>query len=168
MKYLRKGLEAPTTILLFIAGVATVLMMLHIVADVAGKYLLNAPLPGTIETVSFYYMVVGVFFPLAYISRTRAHIVVELFTRKLSKRRLGALNVVVGLLTTAFMAVLGWKAVEEAVRRTAEGEVWETGYESMLIWPSRWILAVGCIAMALYVVVGIAEDLRNAARSGDS
>lgn len=166
MKILRKIIEAPTNFLLFIACMATVLMMLHCMADIAGKYLFNAPVKGTLEIVSFYYMVIGVFFPLAYISRKRAHIVVELFTNGLSPRRLAVLNGIVGLVSFAFMSVFAWKTIEEAIRRTEAGEVWETGYQVLALWPSRWILAIGCTAMALYVIFGAFEDFRAARNRG--
>ena len=154
-----------SNLLLFVACVATFLMALHIMADVAGKFLFNAPIRGTLEVVSFYYMVIGVFFPLAYISRRRAHIVVELFTNWLSKRGLAMLNGIVGLVTCAFMTVFAWKTVEEAIRRTAMGEVWQTGYESMLLWPSRWILAIGCATMALCAILGALDDFRSARKT---
>ena len=44
-------------------------MMLHITADVVGKFVFNRPLPGTIPIVSQYYMVIAAFLPLAMVEK---------------------------------------------------------------------------------------------------
>ena len=48
-----------------------VLMMGHIVADVAMKYALNDPIDGTTEVVAAYYMTAIVFLPIAYVALSR-------------------------------------------------------------------------------------------------
>ena len=44
-----------------IAAGATLILMVHIIVDVAMRYLANAPLPGTIEVVSYWWMVLIIF-----------------------------------------------------------------------------------------------------------
>lgn len=162
----RKLIEMPAAALLALGCGAIVLMMLHSVADVLGKYLFNTPIRGTIEVVAAYYMVAVVFFPLAHVTRERAHIAVELFTRGLDARRLARLNAAVGAVTLAFMAALSWFATEEAIGKTAAGEVWDAGGDTIAVWPSRWALAVGCIAMAACAAAVAVDDLRRARRPG--
>jgi TRAP-type C4-dicarboxylate transport system permease small subunit len=64
----------------FTAAFLSVVMMVHVTLDVAGRNLFNAPIVGTIEIVSAYYMAPLAFLPLAIITRERGHIIVELFT----------------------------------------------------------------------------------------
>ena len=44
-----------------VGAICVVLMMLHVTADVVGRYLFNAPLPGTTVWVANYYMIIIVF-----------------------------------------------------------------------------------------------------------
>ncbi len=132
--------------------VVIVLMMLHVVLDVAAKFLLNLPLPGTIEIVSAYYMVGVLFLPLGYVARENEHIYVELFTQKLSPRNLRRLEAAIGLVGGLSMAGVAWLTGLEAAARTASGERWETAASLIQVWPSRWILPVGTGVMAVYMI----------------
>lgn len=136
-------------------GVALVLMMLHIVADVATKYLFNDPIDGTTEIVAAYYMVAVVFLPLAYVTVAEGHLIVELFTARMRGRPLAALVGCAGLVTLAYLSFFIYYTGVEAVRRTREGEAWETSVDLVAIWPSRWFLTVGLAAMALYVALAL-------------
>ena len=46
-------------------------MMLHVSADVTGRYLLRRPIDGTTEIVSAYYMVIVAYLPWAYLAQER-------------------------------------------------------------------------------------------------
>ena len=81
-----KYIQGPTNALALVGGVAIILLMLHVVADVMGRELFRFPLEGTLEIVSFYYMVAVTFFPLAYVCHNEGHISVELFTKNLPRR----------------------------------------------------------------------------------
>lgn len=150
-------------VLAIIGGVAIVFMMLHIVADVAMKYLLNDPIDGTTEIVAAYYMVSAVFLPLAYVAFTSGHLVVELFTRRLRDYPLRLLIGFTGLATLAYLIFVMYHTAVEAVRRTKEGEAWETSVDLLAVWPSRWLLPIGLAAMAIYVLFHAVHQLwRNA------
>ena len=146
--------------LVFLGAVAMVLMVLHVVADVCGRFFFNHPLPGTLETVTIYYMVMVTVLPFSYVNRTQGQIVVELFTQKLSPRNISGLNALVGLLTLLFMVVLTWKTGQEAIYKTAIGEVRETGDTTILAWPTRWFLPAGMGVMAFAVALRIIADAR--------
>ena len=146
--------------LVFLGAVAMLLMVLHVVADVCGRFFFNHPLPGTLETVESYYMVMVTVLPFAYVTRTQGQIVVELFTQKMSPRNISGLNAMVGLLTLLFMVVLTWKTGQEAIYKTAIGEVRETGDTTLLSWPTRWFLPAGMGIMAMAVALRIVEDAR--------
>ena len=154
-------LKALASILAVMAGAAMILMMAHIVADVAMKYLLNDPIDGTTEVVAAYYMAATVFLPLAYVAVSGEHLDVTLFTQRLSGRPLAILTIL-GLLATAlYLGFICYYGVVEALRRTAEGEAWETSVTLLAVWPSRWFLPIGAGAMALCVLVAIVRALQG-------
>jgi hypothetical protein len=56
-----------THALMLIGGMGIVLMMAHVTLDVVLKNLFNAPIQGTIEISSYYYMVAVVMLPMAMV-----------------------------------------------------------------------------------------------------
>ena len=62
---------------LILSGLFLFAMMVHVTVDVALRYAMNSPIPGTLEIVSAYYMVAGVFLPLAAVELARASIAVD-------------------------------------------------------------------------------------------
>jgi len=162
MDGLKRVIDPPTGLLAWLGGLSLVLMMLHVVADVIGKYVFNWPVPGTLEVVAAYYMVMVLFLPLAYVTRGDQHIVIEMFTNRMKPRALAWLKATVGLLTFIYMAILTWKTGEEAIERTIDGEVWQSAGFNVVIWPSKWTLVVGCGLMAAYILAHILRDLARA------
>jgi TRAP-type C4-dicarboxylate transport system permease small subunit len=158
---IRKLVERPSNALIAVACCIAVLMMLHVVLDVFSKYLLNSPINGTIEIVAGYYMVAIVFFPLAYVARREGHILVELFTRRMRPGRIRRLDAVIGIFTFGYMALFTWMTMVEALHRTAQLEIWEIGTFNIPIWPSRWLITIGCGMMAAYVLYRLADDFRG-------
>jgi len=145
-------------------GIAMTMMMLHIVVDVAMKHTLNDPIDGTTEIVAAYYMVATVFLPLAYVTLTEGHLIVELFTGGLRGRPLDLFEVFAGIVTLSYVVFVIWCTAEEAVLRTAQGEAWETSVDLVAVWPSRWMLPLGLAAMALVVLVQTVRHLRRGIR----
>ena len=69
----------PIDALFWLGLLAGFLMMLHVTADVTGRYVFNRPLEGTTEIVAAYYMVMVAYLPWAWISRRDNHIVAGMF-----------------------------------------------------------------------------------------
>ena len=86
MQRLLRWLELPIQLSLWIALIAGFLMMMHVTADVTGRYFFNSPLEGTTEIVSAYYMVVVAYLPWAFLARHDNHIVADMFTRAIPPR----------------------------------------------------------------------------------
>ncbi len=143
------------------AGIAMVLMMGHIVADVAWKYALNDPIDGTTEVVAAYYMTAIVFLPFAYVALAGEHLDVILFTQRLSGRPLKVLTLFGLLATVLYLGFICYHGVIEAIRRTAEGEAWETSVKLLGVWPGRWLLPLGMGAMGLCVVAMLLRAWRR-------
>ncbi|TDK45672.1 TRAP transporter small permease subunit [Antarcticimicrobium luteum] len=133
----------------WLAALALALMMVHITIDVIMRYLFSAPLTGTIEIVSAYYMVAVIAFPLAYVHFKDHHIRVELFTAGLSSHRQRQIDTAVEVLLFVMFTGIAVLSIEEAVAKTQAKEVWEAGQGLIQVWPARWSLAIGFSLMAL-------------------
>jgi TRAP-type C4-dicarboxylate transport system permease small subunit len=140
--WVERLIRAGSNLLAFIAGVCLVLMMLQVVADVVMKYLLDSPIEGSLEIVSFYYMVAVVFLPLAMVELRREHITVDLVVQLLPRRAQGWVYAAGCLVSAGFFAILAWQTYLDALRATRINEVM-MGSIYVTIWPSRWALPVG-------------------------
>jgi TRAP-type C4-dicarboxylate transport system permease small subunit len=80
MRSVTRLIDFATTVLAGVAGVAVVLLMLHVTADVVARAVLGNTFPGTIIIVSNYYMIFIVCLPLAMVERADAHIGVDVVT----------------------------------------------------------------------------------------
>lgn len=143
--------------MLFLGAIAIVLMMVHINADVIGKYFFNMPLAGTLEIVSTYYMAAAVFLPIAYVQRTEAHIDVELITDRLPQRLQSGVRCLVGLLIAVYVGILAWTSGVAAVRHTRYQEFLEVYSFDLPVWPTRWFVPAVCAVTALY---GLGQAVR--------
>jgi TRAP-type C4-dicarboxylate transport system permease small subunit len=141
--------------LALIAALALALMMLHVTADVIGKYLFNAPVPGTAEIVASYYMVAAVFLPLAWVEVRGGSIVVELLYDIAPKSLQHVMAGLGAILSTLFYGILAWLSWAPAMHAYEIGEVVE-GTWRVTVWPTKFLLPAGlalaCIITALQLV----------------
>lgn len=147
-----------------VGTICVVLMMLHVTADVVGRYLFNAPLPGTIVVVANYYMIIIVFIAIGVAEEQRSHISVDVFTDLLPERPRNMLSIFATLLTIAVTAVLmigGWT---EAMKKTRMVATKEQGSQLFEVWQSYWFVPVGAalmIAVAAYHVIVMVTGARS-------
>lgn len=135
-----------------ISGLAIAVMMVHIVLDVVLRNVFNYPLPGTITIVSYYYMAIAVFMPLAFAEQKSAHISVEVITELMPagvQRHLAGWMLLFSAVIFALMTVRSW---EEAVGKYGIKASVVQGEDSLPIWPTYFFLPVGCLLMFLVVV----------------
>jgi len=156
---LLRWLDWPIQIFLWIALLAGFLMMLHVSADVTGRYFFNRPLDGTTEIVAAYYMVLVAYLPWAYLARNDTHISVDIFTRLMPLKVSHWLEIFVKILVVAYLSLFLWQTGSQAVGQTRIHEVWQAGTSFIPVWPSRWLPPVAASLMALYLVVKIIDDI---------
>ncbi len=137
---------------MLLTGVFLSLMMVHVTADVILKYLLNAPIIGTLETVSYYYMVSIVFLPLAMIELRQEHVVVDLLFRRFSKTVQIALYVFGSVLALVYFGMLTFQTLLDALKAVAEKETVMANF-LFYVWPSRWGLPIGMGSLMLAIAL---------------
>ena len=145
----------------FIAAAATIVMMLHVTADVAARNLFNAPFTGTLEIAANYNMALLSFLPLALIAREKGHIIVELFTGWMKPNPRSILDGLIAIITTIYVAAFAWKALEVAIEKTHIRDAKEAGFGFVEVWPARWFVFVGFALMLLYVIYFMISDLKK-------
>ena len=164
MERLLGWLQKPIDLLFWLSLLAGFLMMVHVTIDVTGRYVLNRPLEGTTEIVAAYYMVLVAYCPWAFIASRDSHIVAGIFQRVGSPRFDFWLDVAVKAFTALCVAVFAYQTFWAALRQTRAGEVWIAGTMYLPVWPSRWVLPVSGLFMALYLVLRVASDVIGAVR----
>ncbi|WP_052341553.1 TRAP transporter small permease subunit [Salinarimonas rosea] len=155
----RRAFDGLLRALTFVGGAALVLMMLHVTLDVVLKNLFRAPIQGTIEISSYYYMVAIVMLPLAFVERTDEQISVDLLFRRLPAPARRAVLAFACLVTAGVLAIMTYRTGLDAVRAWRVGEV-VMGAREVVVWPARLMLPVGfglATAAALLRIVLVAR-----------
>ena len=140
-----------THLLAWIAGGAVLLMMVHVMADVIGKYLFNTPLPGTAEVVAAYYMIGCVFLPLAWVEASGGSIAVEVIYEKCPAHIQAVMLKIADLVSAVYYAILGWFSWGVAMRAFNVGETVD-GIWRITTWPAKFMLPLG-FALAVVVIL---------------
>lgn len=150
MEATQRLLDRAARVAVLFGAVMIGLMAVHVALDVTLRYALNAPLPGTVSFVSFYYMVAVIFAPLAFVQSKREHFFAEIVTQRWPEPLVRALDTICLVVTGLVLVFLTWRTGAYALTFTRSGAAVETGYFTIPTWPSRWFVPVGLGFMALY------------------
>jgi len=148
-----------------IGAVCVVLMMLHVTADVVGRYVFNTPLPGTIVIVANYYMIILAFIALGVTEEKRGHVSVDIFYNLFPKKAQTGLSALGGLFTVAVIGALMIAGWSEAVKKTKAQTTMEQGSSLIEVWQSYWAIPIGAGLMLLIAAYHLVTTLTGA-RSG--
>ena len=141
-----------SNLLLNVSLCCLILMMGHVVLDVFLKFAFNAPLIGTLETVSYYYMVGAVFLPLGAVELKKEHVHVDLFIQFFSPRLRLITLCIANLLGIFYFGGLFYQTLLDAIASFGYKETIMSNY-LFYVWPSRWALPIGFLAMALALIL---------------
>lgn len=155
-----RGIKYLTQLLGLVAGIAVGLMMLHVMADVLGKYLLHKPVPSTAEVVANYYMIACVFLSLAYIEARGSAISVDLIYDQVGPKLQRIMRKIGQLVTLFFYGGLGWFSWDVAIRAYRVNETVD-GLWRVTIWPAKFLLPIGLGIACLILVLKIFDRDRG-------
>lgn len=142
-----------TRILMFIGGIGLLLMMLNITLDVFLKAVFNAPIQGTVEVSSYYYMVAVVMLPMAFVEFEDDQISVDLLFNHFPAAIRSICLLFTLTLTAGVLTVIAWRTGQDAIRAFRVGEV-VMGSREIIVWPARCMLPLG------FSLAAIAAGLR--------
>lgn len=143
-----------------VATLFLVLMALHVSLDVGLRYLFGKSFTGTLEFVSFYYMVAVVFLPLAYVELQQEHISVDVLVGRFPPVVQLTLYLFACSLGLLYFGMLCYQSYLDAVRATVRMETAMANFKFYL-WPSRWALPVGFAAMCLAIFANMIKALQQ-------
>jgi TRAP-type C4-dicarboxylate transport system permease small subunit len=143
---------AITRILVILCIAFLILMMVHVGTDIAMKILFNAPIVGTLETVSYYYMVSIVFLALPFVELRHEHVSVDLFFQKFPHRLQVAVYVIGTLLAAGYYGLFCYQTTIDAIKATADRETVMSNF-LFYVWPSRWALSLGSGILVLAILL---------------
>lgn len=136
----------------FIGAVGLILMMLQVTVDVVGKYFFHAPMPLTMEMVSFYYMSAVVFLPLLTLERRGSSLVhVELVYDRLPRRLRAGLLPLSLLLSALYCGAASWAALQPALVAMHRGTYAGSSF-IVAVWPTRFFPVAGFALVAIALV----------------
>lgn len=141
-------------ILVSVAAVVTIVLMLHMVVDVAGRFLANRPLAGTLEYVTYWWMPLIVFLGLGWAQYRKEHINVTLLTETLSDRTRKIADTIADVITLIVVALLVVFSFQGAEHSFAIGEA-ALGTATVPIWPTRFVAVIGLVGLLLQVAATI-------------
>lgn len=144
---------------LVLATFFLILMALHVSLDVALRYVFGKSFAGTLEFVSFYYMVAVVFLPLAYVELQQEHISVDVLAGRLPPSLQLVLYLFASTLGLIYFGMLCYQSYLDALQATLRLETAMANFQFYL-WPSRWALPVGFAAMCLAIIANMIKALR--------
>jgi len=109
------------------------------------KYFFNAPVSGTIEVVTYYYMVTIVFLPHSLVELRSQHIYVDLFLRPLSQKTQLWIYIFGCVLGIIYFSGMTYQAFFDAVKAITQKETVMSNY-LFYVWPSRCALPMGRVS----------------------
>lgn len=144
-------------------SVATLfLMTLFMSCDVFGRYVLNRPVPGSIDFVTI--MMVFLVFPaLAYVTSTDGHVRTDIFFDRLPPRAKGIFDVVNSLGSIFFVVLMTWRLGARAWSIIQNPPGVATGYFQWPHLPFICLATIGSGLMGLEVIIWLVRSVARAA-----
>lgn len=130
------------------------LLMIHVVLDTFLRYAFNSPLPGTTEYVQHWYMVGIAFLGFAVAERRGEHIEAPLIFDRLPPTLQREFTFVSVLLTIGVLLFIAWWGWEQAMTQLERGE--RGGAARTTIWPTRFFVPLGALALAIELIPRLA------------
>jgi TRAP-type C4-dicarboxylate transport system permease small subunit len=139
-----------TRALCLVGGLAVIFIMLVTVADVAMRYLFNAPIKGTLDLTQMA-MVVTVFCAIAYAGWTGRHIVVDMIPPVFPPAVERVWIALIDLIGAAFMLGVAWQSVLATIDYAKTREVSFTLH--IPLYPFLAVVGVGALVYGAVLLV---------------
>jgi TRAP-type C4-dicarboxylate transport system permease small subunit len=153
MKGFLGKIEGFSRFLNIIGGISLTFLMLLTVMDVILRTL-RRPIVGTYELVAFSGAVV-IGFALPFTSWVRAHIYVDFFILKFSKKVRNVFNFITRCLVIVLFFLIGWNLIKYGMDLQKSGEVSLT--LQMPFYPVAYGVAIACFIQCLVMVCDIVK-----------
>jgi TRAP-type C4-dicarboxylate transport system permease small subunit len=147
-----------------IAGVFILGLMLLVAFDVIGRYILNQPIPGTLE-ISESAAVFMAFFAFAWAQRRHRHIRIEMAIQYFPSRARQFMDVVALFFGLFVFACIAWLALKSGLSSWAARE-YSTGIVRFPLYPGKLAVPLGAALACLQYVTEIYLSISQFFRPG--
>ena len=129
--------------LALVGAIGIIAMLIHVTVYVVMRHVASAPVPATIEIVSYYYMVTIAFLPLAWAERRGDMITVEVFEGMFPPTVRHWNAMIVALICVAAYSTLCYTTWIVAMREFRSGSFVMSLNVAMPTWPGYFVLPAG-------------------------
>lgn len=136
-----------------ISGFAMVVLMIHVVLNVASRRLNNAPIEGTLEWVGNWYLPVIVLTGLVVAQQTDQHVQAELLFHRAPRTVQFEFRLIAYLLSLVLALGIGWYGWEHALENQAIGLT--AGVSGVTVWPVTFLVPIGFVLYAIQIVIDV-------------
>jgi len=133
------------------------IMMVIIVIDVCSRYLLNKPLPGTIEFTRVF-MAAVIFLGLAHAEEFRAHIRAKVFISRLPEKFQILMDIFAWFAGLFLFAIIAWQGFDMLIESWNSREFYP-GVISVPIYPARLLVVLGSLLLCIQFIFNIVQRL---------
>jgi TRAP-type C4-dicarboxylate transport system permease small subunit len=157
MSYVSGLADKLSRTLAFVAAIGVLAMMIHVCADILSRVFTGASLPATVEMVSYYYMLLVAFLPLAWVERRGGMISVELLDFMLPPRLRRVSDLLIAALGVVIYAVMAYASWLTAVRNYDTGTFVVALQVKIITWPGYFLPPAGFALAAIIVTVRLLQ-----------
>lgn len=156
-------LEILSRTLLVCAAVLGFCLSFVVCADVIGRVMFGRPLKGTPEMVSMAIVIIC-YLQAAYAIRSGGMISVDAITQYLPPRVQSAVAAFGALLGALLFALILWGSLDGAAHAWSSSEYEGEGAMRVPVWPTRFVIVLGCALASLSYLVLCLRQLAACAR----
>lgn len=149
---MRGFIVALNRLFLLIGGLILLLMTAQIGLVAVSRTVFHASFDGSVEISKYYYMVALAALALGAVQAEREHVIVEVFTQWMSPRAIAMLDWCALVFTAIYASLLTWACLLAAVDAFEIGESYRLFAFDLVIWPSRWVLAIGLLGFLITTI----------------
>ncbi len=150
-----RGVGALVRVAAFI-GVLSLVALMALTVVTVGFRAVRIAFPGTYVLAELL-LIPAVCCALAYAAWTGAHTRVELLTQTFPKRVAQIVHGIVLLLSLGFWGIVAYAALEEVLRRSAQGET--SPILDIPVAPFRWIMFAGIVLVIAVILLRAVQSL---------
>lgn len=133
------------------------LLMLMVSLDVFMRYVFTSSIQWAFE-VSEYIMAAVVFLSIAYIQAQKGHIMMEVLVSRLAEKKRVAIRIFTNFFVFILFAVVTWKISSVTLELFRENTLSSTSTPMPLFY-SHGVIALGCLAFSLQMIIDIVLDI---------
>ncbi|MYM19078.1 TRAP transporter small permease subunit [Brevibacterium sp. 5221] len=146
---------ALTALLSYVTACALILMLLHVVAHAISRHFFNAPIYGTNEIVSFWYLPIIALLGIPAAQLKGEHIAVTLVIDRLGEASARILRTFGAALGFALSAGFAWFGLAKAIEYTASKAT--AGVTDIVTWPVYYLVPLVFAGLALLYLLAIGQ-----------